>query len=101
MQINVLLDPAPARPYRAANTAKCWQNCRLNHIEVFDLKHARWSIKASPEAMWIIPWTASGCLSGQGGHMWWVVCIAMWHVVVPAQITNALGTRHFGSNMRT
>lgn len=55
IQIDVLLDPAPARPHRAAKTAKCWQHCTLNHIETFDLEDARWSIKASPEARWIIP----------------------------------------------
>lgn len=55
MQIDVLLDPAPARPHRAANTAKCWQNCALNHTKAFDLKDARWSIKDPPEARWIIP----------------------------------------------
>lgn len=38
MQINLPLGPMPICPQGAVNTAECWQNCILNHIDAVDSK---------------------------------------------------------------
>lgn len=40
-QIDLPLSPVLICPQGAVNTAKCWQNCILNHIDAFDSKGAR------------------------------------------------------------